>query len=81
MKKIILSFLYLFLISKESISQKNLTNYSTRYMIPYRDMKLWGISDTLGNIIIKPQFDSIGFFENFWSDSFKKYFTKRKHPT
>ncbi|MBP6431784.1 MAG: WG repeat-containing protein [Ferruginibacter sp.] len=78
MKKIILSFLYLFLISKESISQKNLTNYSTRYMIPYRDMKLWGISDTLGNIIIKPQFDSIGFFENFWSDSFAKIFHKKK---
>lgn len=78
MKKIIFIYLYLFLTSAESFSQTNFDNYSINFTIPYREKKLWGISDTLGNIIITPQFDSIGFFENFWSDSFAKIFHKKK---
>jgi WG containing repeat len=32
-------------------------------LIPYRDGNRWGYSDTLGNIIIKPRFDSVGFYK------------------
>jgi WG containing repeat len=38
----------------------------TKIMIPYRDGKDWGFCDTLGNISIKPQFDSVGFYTDIY---------------
>ncbi len=31
-------------------------------MIPYRVKNKWGYADTLGKIVVKPQFDSVGVF-------------------
>lgn len=39
------------------------SNYSPRLMIPYRSGQLWGYCDTLGKEILKPQYDSVGFFD------------------
>jgi WG containing repeat len=36
--------------------------YNSRYLIPYREHNLWGFSDTLGNIRVKPVFDETNFF-------------------
>lgn len=36
--------------------------YNSRYLIPYRENNLWGFSDTLGNIRIKPVYDKTNFF-------------------
>jgi hypothetical protein len=35
---------------------------STAFIIPYRDGARWGFCDTLGRVLIKPQFDSASFF-------------------
>lgn len=57
MKKFLLLSAF-FVFSSSLFSQENI------YLIPYRSGKLWGYSDTLGNIKIKPQFDSVSFFYN-----------------
>lgn len=33
-------------------------------LVPYRDVAKWGFSDVNGNIIIKPQYQSVSFFYN-----------------
>ncbi|MCB0476299.1 MAG: WG repeat-containing protein, partial [Flavobacteriaceae bacterium] len=38
-------------------------SYCLPIAIPFRVDKLWGFCDTLGNILMPPAYDSIGFFE------------------
>lgn len=35
----------------------------TRLRIPYREGKLWGYCDTTANLIFRPQYDSVGFYD------------------
>ncbi len=56
MKKKLLLFLSLF-ISGIIFSQQQ------KVWVPYRAGNQWGYSDTLGNITVKPAYDSVDFFE------------------
>lgn len=38
------------------------TEYDPKLLIPYNDHGKWGFSDTLGNIKVAPQFESVSFF-------------------
>jgi WG containing repeat len=36
---------------------------NSEILIPYKIKNLWGYSDTMGNILLQPQYDSVGFYE------------------
>ncbi len=64
MKKIF----FLLLISFTIYAQKPI---NSDVLIPYRDKKLWGLSDTLGNIKVKPVYKEIkSFFIDKQNDEF-----------
>lgn len=37
-------------------------DYNSEFLIPYNDHGKWGFSDTLGNLKVTPQFESVSFF-------------------
>lgn len=54
-------------IVEYGFAQKGL-NYSPKVFIPYNINGEWGYSDTLGDIVCVPRFDSVSFFE-VWHNS------------
>ena len=52
-------------------------SYNYRLLIPYRENKLWGYCDTLGNIKIKPAYDSVTFFTEY-ADVSKVFVNKKE---
>jgi hypothetical protein len=50
----------MFLSANSAFSQY----YNWRFLIPFRENKNWGFSDTLGNVRIKPAYDEANFFTN-----------------
>jgi hypothetical protein len=61
---------FLFLIAVDHVSAQ-----TKKILVPYRVGNLWGYSDTLGKTVIKPAYDSVGFFRGEFTDVYKK----RKH--
>lgn len=64
MKKSLYFAVILFCLKVQSTTgQTTISSYQPTLLIPYNDHGLWGWSDTLGNIVIKPSYDYAGFFE------------------
>lgn len=62
MKRFFSGLSFLFLLHFGLFAQSKAADYHPSVMVPYRVMDKWGYADTLGKMLIKPQFDSIGIF-------------------
>lgn len=65
-------FIFLFIVF-----QIEAQNQSNKVLIPYRDKNLWGMSDTLGNIKVKPIYKEIkNFIIDYENDFASRYVVK-----
>lgn len=72
-----MKFLIVFLFSIVFSIQTEAQNQTNKVLIPYRDKNLWGLSDTLGNIKIKPIYKEIkDFVIDFENDFASRYVVK-----
>lgn len=71
MKKVKLSYLLAFFLLTGIfyVDVQGQSNYPNQLMIPYRSGQLWGYCDTLGKVLLEPQYDSTGFFD-LWQRDF-----------
>jgi hypothetical protein len=53
-------------------------HYNYQYLIPFRQKKLWGFSDTLGNIKISPVYAAVDFFTLLGTDYYAEVFKENK---
>lgn len=61
--RILSLFIIVFLLGSTSLISQTKTDLPSHLLIPYNDHGKWGWCDTLGNIIIEPQFKWVGFFD------------------
>ena len=71
-----LKIVFLFIVFQvEAQSQSN------KVLIPYRDKNLWGLSDTLGNIKVKPSYKEIKHFIIDYSKNFASRYVVKSNKT